>query len=205
MPAEDFIEHILQRELNTRYLLVGDDFRFGRDRAGSFDLLQNHSGFVTERTPSILVAGIRASSTAVRQALREGRLKEAEQILGHGCVLSGRVAHGRKLGRTIGSPTANIHLPPHRYALNGVFVVEASGTFGKRRGVASFGLNPTVSDSGRQKLEVHLFDFSGNLYGQRLFVRFLHKLRDEEKFGDMERLRRQIAADIRAAKSWQST
>ncbi len=130
MPAEDFIEHILQRELNTRYLLVGDDFRFGRDRAGSFDLLQNHSGFVTERTPSILVAGIRASSTAVRQALREGRLKEAEQILGHGCVLSGRVAHGRKLGRTIGSPTANIHLPPHRYALNGVFVVEASGTFG---------------------------------------------------------------------------
>ncbi len=98
----------------------------------------------------------------------------------------------------------NIHLPPHRYALNGVFVVEASGTFGKRRGVASFGLNPTVSDSGRQKLEVHLFDFSGNLYGQRLFVRFLHKLRDEEKFGDMEQLRRQIAADIRAAKSWQS-
>ena len=204
MPAEDFIEHILQRELNTRYLLVGDDFRFGRDRAGSFDLLQNHGGFVTERTPSILVAGIRASSTAVRQALREGRLKEAEQILGHGCVLSGRVAHGRKLGRTIGSPTANIRLPPHRYALNGVFVVEASGAFGKRRGVASFGLNPTVSDSGRQKLEVHLFDFSGNLYGQRLFVRFLHKLRDEEKFGDMEQLRRQIAADIRAAKSWQS-
>jgi len=135
----------------------------------------------------------------------EGRLKEAEQILGHGCVLSGRVAHGRKLGRIIGSPTANIHLPPHRYALNGVFVVEASGAFGKRRGVASFGLNPTVSDSGRQKLEVHLFDFSGNLYGQRLFVRFLHKLRDEEKFGDMEQLRRQIAADIRAAKSWQST
>lgn len=205
MPAEGFIDTVLRRELDTRYLLVGDDFRFGRGRTGDFALLQAQADFATERTPSILVAGGRASSTAVRLALAEGRLKEAEAILGHGYVLSGRVKHGRKLGRTLGSPTANIHLPPHRYALSGVFVVEASGAFGRRRGVASFGLNPTVSGSGgRQKLEVHLFDFQGSLYGERLFVRFLHKLRDEEKFSDIEALRRQIAADMAAAKNWQA-
>lgn len=205
MPAEGFIDTVLRRELDTRYLLVGDDFRFGRGRSGDFALLQAQADFATERTPSILVAGGRASSTAVRLALAEGRLKEAEAILGHGYVLSGRVKHGRKLGRTLGSPTANIHLPPHRYALSGVFVVEASGAFGRRRGVASFGFNPTVSSSGGgQKLEVHLFDFQGNLYGDRLFVRFLHKLRDEEKFSDIEALRRQIAADIAAAKNRQA-
>ena len=205
MPAEDFIDTVLRRGLDTRYLLVGDDFRFGRGRTGDFALLQAQADFATERTPSILVAGGRASSTAVRLALQEGRLKEAEAILGHGYVLSGRVKHGRKLGRTLGSPTANIHLPPHRYALSGVFVVEAAGAFGKRRGVASFGFNPTVSGSGGgQKLEVHLFDFQGSLYGERLFVRFLHKLRDEEKFSDIEALRRQIAADMAAAKNWQA-
>ena len=202
MPAEDFIEHILQRELNTRYLLVGDDFRFGRDRAGSFDLLQNQGGFVTERTPSILVAGIRASSTAVRQALSDGLLEYAKKLLGHDYVLSGKVKHGQKLGRTINAPTANIQLPPYHYALSGVFVVEADGAFGTRRGVASFGFNPTVSNNRSQKLEVHLFDFDGDLYGQRIFVRFLHKLRDEQKFASIEELKTQILQDMDDARRW---
>lgn len=201
--AEDFIRHILLSKLNTRYLLVGDDFRFGKGRGGDFDLLNAQPDFVTERTPSILVAGGRASSTAVRQALSAGNIAQAAKILGHDYVLSGRVKHGQKLGRTLSCPTANIHLPAHAYALNGVFVVEAEGSFGKRRGVASLGVNPTVSDSLNQKLEVHLFDFNGDLYGQRLRIHFLHKLRDEKKFDDLAELKRQIAWDMDQARNWQ--
>ena len=156
----------------------------------------------TERTPSVIVEDIRTSSTAVRQALSDGNLAYAKKLLGHDYVLGGRVVHGRKLGRTLNAPTANICLPRHRYALGGVFVVEADGAFGTRRGVASFGFNPTVDSGCSQKLEVHLFDFQGDLYGQGLNVRFLHKLRDEEKFDGMEELKRQIEADMEAAKCW---
>lgn len=201
-PADVFIQTVLRERLNTRYLLVGDDFRFGKARSGDFDLLCAQSDFVTENTPSILIAGERASSTAVRQALAAGNLPRAEQILGHGYTLSGRVKHGAKLGRTIGCPTANIHLPNHAYALQGVFVVETTGAFGRRAGVASFGRNPTVSHTPEAKLEVHLFDFAGDLYGERLHIRFLHKLRDEERFADLSSLQTQIAADMQAAKIW---
>ena len=148
------------------------------------------------------MAGERASSTAVRQALAEGSLHRAEQILGHGYSLSGRVKHGAKIGRTLGCPTANIHLPSHTYALQGVFVVSVRGAFGECAGVASFGRNPTVSDTPAAKLEVHLLDFHGDLYGQRLHIRFLHKLRDEIKFADLGSLQTQIAADILAARQW---
>lgn len=202
--ADDFIERILRQQLNTRYLLVGDDFRFGKGRAGDFELLAQQTDFITERTPSILVAGERASSTAVRQALRDGRLDAARQILGHDYVLSGRVKHGKKLGRTLGSPTANVHLPPHHYALRGVFVVEVSGSFGRRRGVASLGYNPTVSHEKRSQLEVHLFNFSGDLYGERIEVAFLHKLRDEQKFADLASLQAQIHLDMAQARAWQN-
>ena len=178
------------------------DFRFGKARGGDFALLSAQPDFVTERTPSILVAGERASSTAVRQALSEGSLHRAEQILGHGYSLSGRVKHGAKIGRTLGCPTANIHLPSHTYALQGVFVVSVRGAFGECAGVASFGRNPTVSDTPAAKLEVHLLDFHGDLYGQRLHIRFLHKLRDEVKFADLGSLQTQIAADILAARQW---
>ncbi len=202
MGAQTFIDSLLRETLNTKYLLIGDDFRFGAGREGSFELLQNQPGMVTERTPSVLVENIRASSTAVRQALSDGQLEHACKLLGHDYTLSGHVKHGAKLGRTIGSPTANVQLPQHNYPLSGVFVVEAEGSFGKRRGVASFGFNPSVSKSRRQKLEVHLFDFQGNLYGQRLNVRFLHKLRDEKKFDNIEDLKHQIWADMDAAKNW---
>lgn len=204
MPAQAFIDNLLLGGLNTRYLLVGDDFRFGKGREGGFSLLQNQSGMITERTPSVLVEDVRVSSTAVRRALAEGELETAKSLLGHSYVLSGHVKHGAKLGRTIGCPTANIHLPDHRYALSGVFVVEAEGVFGRKRGVASLGVNPTVSDTPRQKLEVHLFDFAGSLYGQRIRVHFLHKLRDETRFDDVESLMKQIHADMDAARSWKS-
>ena len=202
MPASSFIQTILREQLNTRYLLVGDDFRFGQARTGDFDLLRRQPDFITERTPSILIAGERASSTAVRQALSTGRLDQARQILGHDYQLSGRVKHGKKLGRTLGSPTANIHLPPHHYALHGVFIVEAISPWGKHQGVANFGSNPTVEQTHSPKLEVHLLDFQGNLYGKRLSINFLHKLRDEQKFATLEKLVQQIHADIDAARNW---
>ena len=202
MPASSFIQTILREQLNTRYLLVGDDFRFGQARTGDFDLLRRQPDFITERTPSILIAGERASSTAVRQALNTGRLDQARQILGHDYQLSGRVKHGKKLGRTLGSPTANIHLPPHHYALHGVFIVEAISPWGKHQGVANFGSNPTVEQTHSPKLEVHLLDFQGNLYGKRLSINFLHKLRDEQKFASLEKLVQQIHADMDAARNW---
>lgn len=203
MPAQTFINGLLRDKLNTRYLLIGDDFRFGAGREGGFEMLQAQSGMQTERTPSVIVEDIRTSSTAVRQALSDGRLAYARKLLGHDYMLSGKVKHGKKLGRTINAPTANVQLPPYHYALSGVFVVEADGSFGTRRGVASFGFNPTVSDKKTQKLEVHLFDFQGDLYGQRLNVRFLHKLRDEQKFDNIDALKTQILKDMEAAKNWQ--
>ena len=200
--AADFIQHLLIEQLHTRHLLIGDDFRFGAGRQGDFSLLSRCPHFTTERTPSVMVQDVRASSTLVRQALSEGRLGYAASLLGHPYSLSGRVKHGAKLGRTIGCPTANLHLPPHRYPLGGVFVIAAHGTFGTCYGVASFGQNPTVSSLPTQKLEAHLFDFADNLYGQRLRIDFLHKLRDEAKFPGLPELQAQIAADITHAREW---
>lgn len=200
--ADDFVQHILLGNLNTRYLLVGDDFRFGKGRSGDFQLLQSYQEFKTDNTPSILVSGCRASSTAVRQALAAGDLASAKRILGHDYTLSGHVKHGAKLGRTIGCPTANVHLPVHRYALSGVFVVRVLGQGGEWGGVASFGVNPTVSDTLVPKLEVHLFDFNGNLYGERIQVSFLHKLRDEMKFANLNELSQAIQTDITQAKDY---
>lgn len=203
--AMDFIKQVLIKRLMTRYLLVGDDFQFGVGRSGNFELLRSQSEFVTEHTPTVLVDDVRASSTAVRKALETGDLEYAHLLLGHEYTLSGKVKHGKKLGRELGCPTANVHLPPFRYALNGVFVVDVSGKFGRKRGVASFGLNPTVSTGSRQKLEVHIFNCEDNLYGQRLHVHFLHKLRDELKFDSLLALKKQIFADIEVARIWQAT
>ena len=200
--AEQFIQTILREQLNTSYLLIGDDFRFGKGRGGDFALLAAQRDFETERTPSILISGERASSTAIRQALQLGDVAAANQMLGHPYTLSGHVKHGKKLGRTIGCPTANVHLPAHRYPLSGVFVVRVVGSFGERAGVASFGSNPTVSHTPEAKLEVHLLDFSGCLYGERIQVTFLHKLRDEAKFDSIADLQAQIAHDIETARAW---
>ena len=205
MDAQDFINLLLRKTLNTRYLLIGDDFRFGAGRRGDFELLATQPDIQTDRTPSVIVEDIRTSSTAVRNPLSEGRLDYAKKLLGHDYTLSGKVKHGKKLGRTINAPTANIQLPPHHYALSGVFVVEVDGTFGTKRGVASFGFNPTVSNNRVQKLEVHLFDFNENIYGQRLNVRFLHKLRDEKKFDSIAELKVQIEQDMKNARHWSET
>jgi riboflavin kinase/FMN adenylyltransferase len=197
MPAERFISDILVRGLGTRWLLVGRDFRFGAKRAGEFATLQNR-GFAVEAMPDVHFEGKRVSSSAVRAALKAGDLRGAERLLGHPYTISGRVAHGAKLGRGLGFPTANIVLrrPP---PLSGIFVVEVD-RYG--RGVASVGRRPTINPVAIPLLEVHLFDRDEDLYGEHLRVRFLQKLRDEEKFDGLAALQAAIARDARQAKEY---
>ena len=203
-PPQDFIEQHLLAGLGMRWLLIGDDFRFGARRAGDFALLQEASrkhGFGLEAMPTVEHEGVRVSSSAVRAALAAGRLAEAEALLGRPYSISGRVVHGDKLGRKIGYPTANVQLRHNRPPLSGIFAVRTLDAQGRTRdGAASLGLRPTVDDSGLAKLEVHLFDFSGNLYGQHLRIDFLHKIRDEEKFADLDALKARIARDCEIAK-----
>ena len=203
---QDFIEQVLLAGLGMRWLLIGDDFRFGARRAGDFALLQEASakhGFGLEAMPTVAQEGVRVSSSAVRAALAAGRLAEAEALLGRPYSISGRVVHGDKLGRKIGYPTANVQLRHNRPPLSGIFAVRTLDAQGHRRdGAASLGLRPTVDDSGLAKLEVHLFDFAGNLYGQHLRIDFLHKIRDEEKFADLDALKTRIARDCDIAREF---
>lgn len=202
--AMGFVEDVLIQGLAVRHLVVGDDFRFGCDRAGDFRLLeqvgQEHD-FTVENTRTVTVDGERVSSTRVRNALNVNGLKEAERLLGHPYRIHGRIVYGRQLGRQIGAPTANILL--HKMpALRGVYVVRARLETGEwRDGVANIGLRPTV-DGKRPSLEVHLFDFAGTLYGQHLEVVFRHGLRDEVKFDSVDELRQQIARDFEHARAW---
>ena len=201
---QDFIGQVLLAGLGMRWLLVGDDFRFGARRAGDFALLREASaryGFGLEAMHTVAQQGVRVSSSAVRAALAAGRLAEAEALLGRPYSISGRVVHGDKLGRSIGYPTANVQLRHNRPPLYGIFAVRTlDGQGTTRYGAASLGLRPTVDDSGRAKLEVHLFDFAGDLYGQHLRVDFLHKIRDEEKFADLDALKARIDRDCAAAR-----
>ena len=197
LPAERFIRGVLIEGLGTQWLLVGRDFRFGARRAGDFATLQGH-GFEVEAMPDVRFHGQRVSSSAVRAALAAGDLRAAEALLGHPYTISGRVAHGAKLGRGLGFPTANIVLrrPP---PIAGIYVVEVERL---GRGVASVGRRPTVNPVVVPLLEVHLFDHDGDLYGEHLRVRFLQKLRDEEKYDGLDALQAAIAADARRAKEY---
>ena len=205
LSAETFIEQVLGHTLQTRYVLVGDDFRYGAKRAGDFALLQRMGqshGYDAEFLPTVEVAGERASSTAVRQALAAGELDHAARLLGRPYSISGRVVHGDKLGRDIGFPTANIQLKHNRPPLQGIFAVEVYGLNGEPLpGAASLGKRPTVKNPDAVPvLEVHLFDFNAEIYGRRVRVDFLHKLRDEEKYPDLDSLVAQIRRDVENAK-----
>ena len=197
MTAERFIEDVLVRALGVQWLLVGRDFRFGARRAGDFSTLQNR-GFQIEAMPDVQFEGKRVSSSAVRAALAAGNLAEGERLLGHPYTISGRVAHGAKLGKGLGFPTANIVLrrPP---PIAGIFVVEVDN-YG--RGVASVGRRPTVNPVTIPLLEVHLFDHDADLYGEHLRVRFLKKLRDEEKYDGLPALQAAIARDAEQARRY---
>jgi riboflavin kinase/FMN adenylyltransferase len=207
LTAEAFIGEVLGRTLQARYVLVGDDFRYGAKRAGDFALLKEKGqalGFDAEFLPTVEVSGERASSTAVRQALAAGELEHAARLLGRPYSISGRVVHGDKLGRDIGFPTANIQLKHNRPPLMGIFAVEVCGLNGEPlQGVASLGKRPTVKGADAVPvLEVHLFDFKAEIYGRRVRVDFLHKLRDEEKYPDLDSLVAQIRRDVDNAKQF---
>jgi len=206
LTASEFVARILRDGLAVRWLLVGDDFRFGARRAGDFTLLKalaSPSGFEVEAMTSVVTAGERVSSTAIRGRLEQGDLAGAQQLLGRGYSIAGRVVEGDKLGAKIGYPTANVQLKRSKAPLSGIFIVEVDGIDpGSLPGVASLGVRPTVKERGHPTLEVHLFDFKGRLYGRRIGVRFLKKLRDEQKFADIDALVAQMDKDAAAARDY---
>lgn len=205
MPADDFIQTILLDGLDVRYLVVGDDFRFGRERAGDFAMLQAagaEHGFQVVNMHTFALGGSRVSSTRIRHALESGDLETAEQLLGRPYRMCGRVAHGDKRGRTIGFPTANIHLHRRATPVTGVYAVELFGVEGEPvPGVANVGTRPTV-DGFRALLEVHLFDFDRDIYGCHVHVDFLYKLREERRFESFDALKRQIHLDSDMAREY---
>jgi riboflavin kinase/FMN adenylyltransferase len=205
LTAERFIQQVLVQGCRARWLLVGDDFRFGARRAGDVALLRSageHAGFTVESIAPVLYAGERVSSSRIRAALGQGNLALAGELLGHPYAISGRVLHGSKRGRQIGFPTLNLRVIHRRPALHGIYAVRVHGLGPQALpGVASVGLRPTVDDSGRWLLEVHLFDFSDEVYGRLIRVQFVQKLRDEERFDSIQQLAAAIRNDAERARA----
>ncbi len=205
MEPETFVRRVLVQGLGVRYLVVGDDFRFGKNRRGDFAFLQEageQQGFHVVNMHTVSIDGHRVSSTRVRRALASGDLATAEKLLGRPYRMSGRVAHGNKLGQRLGMPTANMHVHRKLTPISGVYVVEVFGLEAEPlAGVANVGTRPTVNET-RTLLEIHLFGFNQRIYGRYLNVNFLHKLRDEEKFDSLEALKRQMHADAENARAF---
>ncbi|TCP91265.1 FMN adenylyltransferase /riboflavin kinase [Cricetibacter osteomyelitidis] len=205
LPADEFIRQLLVEKLNVKFLSMGDDFRFGTDRTGSLSLLQQAGrqyGFTVEDNKSYCLQTIRVSSTAIRQALADDNLALAQQLLGRAYSISGRVAHGNKLGRTIGFPTANILLHRQVNPVKGVYAVKVRLNSGEiLQGVANIGKRPTIHGL-KQLLEVYIFDFDQNLYGQKVEVTLCYKIRDEIKFPSFDELKIQIGKDVETAKNY---
>lgn len=201
--AEEFIQNVLVNTLKIKFLSVGDDFRFGAKREGDFTKLQQAGekwGFTVEDNKSYCLSQLRVSSTAIRQALAQDNLTQAALLLGRPYCIRGRVVHGNKLGRTIGFPTANIMLHRQVNPVQGVYAVKVRLKSEKFfYGVANIGKRPTLNGV-KQLLEVHIFDFTGNLYGQCLQVELCHKIRNEMKFPSFEQLTAQIRQDVETAK-----
>jgi riboflavin kinase/FMN adenylyltransferase len=205
MSAVEFI-HALHAKLSAEFVLIGDDFRFGSGRTGDFALMEKigaQLGFAVHAVRSVKHDGVRISSTEIRAALLAGQMREAQRYLGRHYSISGRVVQGDGLGRKIGYPTANIQLKHNRPPLSGIFVVQVHAEgLGVLQGVASLGVRPTVKHDANPVFEVHLFEFEQQIYGKHLRVEFLQKLRDEEKYPDVETLTRHIALDVEHAKKW---
>jgi len=209
--AQAFIEEVLVRGLGTRYVLVGDDFRFGAKRAGDYAMLDAAGatqGFDVARMNSYEVHGLRVSSSAVREALAEGSMAQVAALLGRPYSISGHVVHGQKLGRDLGFRTLNLRFPHARSAAMGIFAVRVHGLVDRVvDGVASLGVRPTVDDSGRVLLETHCFDWPAELgaeggYGKIVRVELLHKLRDEARYDGLEALTEAIRLDARNAQDF---
>ncbi|NVZ11174.1 bifunctional riboflavin kinase/FAD synthetase [Allochromatium humboldtianum] len=213
MPAPEFVQRLLIEGLGVRFLLVGDDFRFGRGRTGDFALLRdmgrvaeaNGAGFAVEDLHTITHGAERISSTRVREALARGDLEQARHLLGRPYCLEGRVVHGDKRGRAIGFPTANIALHRRVSPVRGVYAVRVKGLGSEPwPGVANIGTRPTV-DGTSARLEVHLFDFDQSIYGRHLEVELVLRLRDEQRFESFEALRAQIQRDAETARAFLMT
>jgi riboflavin kinase/FMN adenylyltransferase len=205
LTADQFIEQVLVRGLQVKHLIIGDDFCFGRGRTGNFALLQaagQRFGFTVEAMQSVTLDGERVSSSGVRRALAIGDMAHAARLLGRPYIIDGQVAHGDKIGRQLGFATANIRIKHNPLPMAGVFAVEVSGLGdGPLPGVANLGIRPTVGGT-RPLLEVHLFDFDRDIYGAHISVRFVNKLRDEQRFPNFDALKAQIAADAAAARAY---
>ena len=205
MSAADFINALHDKSC-ARFVLIGDDFRFGSGRIGDFALMEKIAavrGFEVHAVHSVLHDGVRISSTAVRAALSAGQLRTAQRYLGRHYSMSGRVVQGDQVGRKLGFPTANIQVRHPRLPLSGIYVaqVHAEG-LGVLQGAASMGVRPTVKNDAKPTLEVHLFEFDQQIYGKHLRVEFLQKLRDEAKYPDLATLTQHIAMDVENAKQW---
>ena len=204
LSAEDFIGKLLVESLGVKYLVVGDDFCFGKQRKGNFEMLQSAGEkyqFAVVSTQSFVLGDKRVSSTEIRHQLAKGNLEQARRLLGHPFILCGRVAHGEKIGRTLGFPTANIALKRQVSPVRGVFAVkvywDGSDIYD---GVANVGFRPTVNGQVCQ-LEVHLFDFDDDLYGRTVEVELVAKIRDEQLFKSLDALKKQINNDADKAKA----
>lgn len=195
--AQDFMHQVLRASLNANTILVGGDFCFGAKRKGTVENLIA-ADFEIIDFPEVKVSDERASSTLVRNALAVGNLAQAERLLGRPYSISGKVVHGAKRGRQLGYPTANVHMRHERPAFTGVYAVKLDG----RKGVANLGVRPTIAGVPKLMLEVYVFDFDGDLYGQHVHVEFFHKIRDEIKFDGLEALKAQIALDVESAQSF---
>jgi riboflavin kinase / FMN adenylyltransferase len=205
LTPEEFVEQILVQQLQARQISVGQNFRFGKRRSGTTDDLKAIAAqyqVAVHIIPLYTAAGDRVSSSAIRQALEEGNPRQAGQLLGRPYALVGKVVTGRQLGRTIGFPTANLQVPPEKFVpRKGVYRVTVKGEGIAALGVMNIGDRPTVDEAGTQMtIEVHLLDWSGDLYGQTLSVELESFLRPEQKFGSLEELKAQIQADCAAAR-----
>ncbi|MSP52670.1 MAG: bifunctional riboflavin kinase/FAD synthetase [Gammaproteobacteria bacterium] len=207
LSGEEFIQDVLLDKLNLKQLIMGDDFQFGKNRSGDFALLQKFAAqhdFELTRTAEIVQGAQRVSSTRVRECLVNGDLTTVEQLLARPYSITGRVLHGAKRGRQLGFPTANLGLKRKVVPLSGVYAVKVLPPHSNRRpymGVANIGTRPTVNGT-RTLLEVHLFDFNQEIYGQLIEVEFCHKLRDEQRFASLDELKAHIAQDVIDAKQF---
>jgi riboflavin kinase / FMN adenylyltransferase len=206
MSPDDFVEKVLVQGLHVKWLMVGEDFCYGAKRAGNVATLTEAGkkyGFHVEALPTVMNEGTRISSSAVRAALADSNFALAAQLLGHPYAISGHVAHGKKLGRTIGFPTMNLRVTHKRPAISGVFVVQVHGLADHPLpAVASLGVRPTVEDAGRVLLETYVFDYNEQCYGKVIRVEFMKKLRDEEKYVDLPTLTAAIDRDAQQARDF---
>lgn len=206
LSAEDFVRRFMLEGLGAKLMMIGDDFRFGHDRRGDYDMLSAMAateGFDLLRSPTLNQGGLRISSSRIRTELAKGNLSAAVSLLGHDYYIQGRVRRGQQLGRQLGAPTANIDVALDRLPITGVFVVKVNLGEGREAwGVANLGFRPAVDKRTHPVLEVHLLDFDENLYGRRLCVSFLQKIRAEQHFESHEKLGQQIGKDIEWARHW---